>query len=191
MTATLKQLFNWRIHLLALVLACLAELIGIARFDIGIGTVLLLPLLYAFVFSVFFNPNIVSPLGRFIGKEGNKISTQWILIFLMPFIAKFAVGIGPNINEIIAAGPSLILQELGNVGTVVFALPVAVLLFGGGYQDLSPIERHHYIRKIYSGENLTALEQQAHMLAKDSRKLKSKIDFIEASLAKGDFCFQR
>ena len=58
-------------------------------------------------------------------------------------------------------------------------------------QDLSPIERHQYVRKIYSGENLTALEQQAHMLAKDSRKLKSKIDFIEASLAKGDFCFQR
>ena len=58
-------------------------------------------------------------------------------------------------------------------------------------QDLSPIERHHYVRKIYSGENLTALEQQAHRLAKDSRKLKSKIDFIEASLAKGDFCFQR
>ena len=49
MTVTLKQLFNWRIHVLALVLACLAELIGIARFDIGIGTVLLLPLLYAFV----------------------------------------------------------------------------------------------------------------------------------------------
>lgn len=136
MRATLKQLFNWRIHLLALVLVCLAELIGIARFDIGIGTVLLLPLLYAFVFSVFFNPNIVPPLGRFIGKEGNKISTQWILIFLMPFIAKFAVGIGPNINEIIAAGPSLILQELGNVGTVFFALPVAVLLFGMGRESI-------------------------------------------------------
>ena len=50
MTATLKQLFNWRVHLVALALSCLAELIGIARFDIGIGTVLLLPLLYAFVF---------------------------------------------------------------------------------------------------------------------------------------------
>lgn len=58
-------------------------------------------------------------------------------------------------------------------------------------KDLSPIERHHYIRKIYSGENLTALEQQAHMLAKDSRKLKSKMGFIESSLAKGEFCFQR
>lgn len=136
MSVTLKQLFNWRIHVLALVLACLAELIGIARFDIGIGTVLLIPLLYAFVFSLFFNPNIVPPLGRAVGKEGNKISTQWILIFLMPFIAKFAVGIGPNINEIIAAGPSLVLQELGNVATVVVAMPVAVLLFGMGRETI-------------------------------------------------------
>ncbi|NLB31819.1 MAG: DUF3100 domain-containing protein [Alcaligenaceae bacterium] len=136
MTVTLKQLFNWRIHVLALVLACLAELIGIARFDIGIGTVLLLPLLYAFVFSLLFNPNIVPSLGRVVGKEGNKIATQWILVSLTPFIAKFAVGIGPNINEIIAAGPSLILQELGNVGTVVLAMPVAVLLFGMGRESI-------------------------------------------------------
>ncbi len=136
MNVTLKQLFNWRIHVLALALSCLAEWLGITRFDIGIGTVLLLPLLYAFVFSLFFNPNIVPPLGRVVGKEGNKISTQWILVFLMPFIAKFAVGIGPNINEIVAAGPSLILQELGNVATVVVAMPVAVLLFGMGRESI-------------------------------------------------------
>ena len=54
----------------------------------------------------------------------------------MPFIAKFAVGIGPNINQIIAAGPSLILQELGNVVTVFFAMPVAVLLFGMGRESI-------------------------------------------------------
>lgn len=136
MTVALRQLFNWRIHVLALLLACLAELIGIARFDIGIGTVLLLPLLYAFLFSLFFNPNIVPPLGRAVGREGNKISAQWILIFLMPFIAKFAVGIGPNINEILAAGPSLVLQELGNVGTAVFAMPIAVLVFGMGREAI-------------------------------------------------------
>ena len=60
MTVALRQLFNWRIHVLALLLACLAELIGIVRFDIGIGTVLLLPLhsvavaftLCVFIFSV-------------------------------------------------------------------------------------------------------------------------------------------
>lgn len=128
--------FNWRLHALALVLACIAEWIGIAKFDIGIGTMILLPLLYAFVFSVFFNPNINSTLGRLVGKNGNLVAGQWILICLMPFIAKFAVGIGPKINEIIAAGPALILQEIGNVATVLFAMPIAVLVFGMGRESI-------------------------------------------------------
>lgn len=133
---TLSDLLNWRLHLVVLLLACAAELVGIKRFDIGIGTILLLPLLYAFVFAIFFNPNIVPKLGAVVGSKGNKIASSWILIFLMPFIAKFAVGIGPKINEIIAAGPSLILQEIGNVATVLFALPIAVLVFGMGRESI-------------------------------------------------------
>ena len=54
----------------------------------------------------------------------------------MPFIAKFGVGVGPNIEEIIAAGPALLLQELGNVATVLIALPVAVLVFGMGREAM-------------------------------------------------------
>lgn len=117
-------------------LACIAEWIGIAKFDIGIGTMILLPLLYAFVFSIFFNPNINSSLGQVVGKNGNLVAGQWILICLMPFIAKFAVGIGPKINEIVAAGPALIFQEIGNVATVLFALPIAVLVFGMGREAI-------------------------------------------------------
>lgn len=33
-----------------------------------------------------------------------------------------------GINDIIMAGPALILQNFGNLGTIVFALPVALLL---------------------------------------------------------------
>lgn len=42
-----------------------------------------------------------------LGGQSNAVASQWILICLMPFIAKFAVGIGPKVNEIIAAGPAL------------------------------------------------------------------------------------
>lgn len=132
----LSQLLNWRLHLLVFVIACLAELIGIAKFDIGIGTMILLPLLYAFVFSIFFNPNILPKSGKVIGQEGNLVAGQWILICLMPFIAKFAVGIGPKIHDVIAAGPALILQEIGNVATVLFALPIAVLVFKMGRESI-------------------------------------------------------
>lgn len=131
-----SRLFDWRLQAVVLILSCIAEAIGIAKFNIGIGTMILLPLLYAFLFSVFFNPNVIPSLGKVVGDNGNKIAGQWILICLMPFIAKFAVGIGPKVNDIIAAGPALVFQEIGNVATVLFALPIAVLLFGMGRESI-------------------------------------------------------
>lgn len=136
MAETIARLMHWRLHLVVLVLACLAEVIGIIQIDIGIGTVVLLPLLYAFFFSLLFNPNIVSGLGNVVGKQGAAIAPRWILICMMPFMAKFAIGIGPQIGDIIAAGPALILQELGNVATLLIAMPVAVLLFNMGRETI-------------------------------------------------------
>ena len=134
-TTGYSLLLNWRLHLIVIVTSVIAEFIGILKFDIGIGIVVLLPLLYAFVFSVFFNGNIVPKAGKIIG-PASSVATYWVLICVMPFIAKFSVGIGPKINDIIAAGPALVLQELGNVATVLVALPVAVLLFGMGREAI-------------------------------------------------------
>lgn len=124
-------LLNWRLHGVVIVASIIAELIGILKFDIGIGIVLLLPLLYAFLITVFFNGNIIPKAGKIIGPSSST-ATYWVLICVMPFIAKFSVGIGPRVNDIIAAGPALVLQEFGNVATILFAMPVAVLLFGMG-----------------------------------------------------------
>lgn len=136
MNMSLKNLLDVRLHLLVLVIACICEYIGIAKFNIGIGTMVMLPLLYAFLMAVCFNKNVVPASEKILGGQTNAIASQWILICLMPFIAKFAVGIGPKINEIIAAGPALLLQEIGNVATVLVALPVAVLVFGMGRESI-------------------------------------------------------
>lgn len=130
-----SSLLNWRLHLIVIVLSVVAEFIGIVRFDIGIGVVILLPLLYAFLFSVFFNKNIILRSERIIGKDSS-VASHWVLICVMPFIAKFSVGIGPKVNDIIAAGPALILQELGNIATILVAMPVAVLLFRMGRETI-------------------------------------------------------
>lgn len=136
MNLSLSTLLNWRLHAIVLIISGIAELIGTIQIDIGIGILILLPLLYAFVISVFFNPNIFPPLGQLVGQKGSTISSQWIIIALMPFMAKFAVGIGPQIEDIIAAGPALVLQEFGNIFTVLLALPVAVMLFGMGREAI-------------------------------------------------------
>ncbi len=36
--------------------------------------------------------------------------------------------VGPNVSEVIKAGPALILQELGNLASVLIAMPLAILL---------------------------------------------------------------
>lgn len=131
-----RHLLDWKLHLLAIVVTLLAEWIGIITIPIGIGTLVLLPLLYAFIFSLLLNANVIPPMKAVISQERAKFASYAILLSIMPFIAKFGVGVGPNIKEIIAAGPALLLQEVGNVATVLIALPVAVLVFGMGREAI-------------------------------------------------------
>ncbi|MGP9544802.1 DUF3100 domain-containing protein [Psychrobacter sp. AOP7-B1-25] len=131
-----KHLLDWKLHLLVIAASLLAEWIGIIKIPIGIGILVLLPLLYAFIFAIVLNPNVVPSMKAVITKKRAKFASYAILLSIMPFIAKFGVGVGPNIEEIIAAGPALLLQELGNVATVLIALPVAVLIFGMGREAI-------------------------------------------------------
>lgn len=128
----MSLLLNWRLHVFVLLIAVLCEWVGIVRVPIGIGTLVLLPLLYAFVVALLLNPNVVAPAERLISREQCRVATYAVLLSVMPFIAKFGTTIGPKVEEIIAAGPALILQEVGNVATALLALPVAVLVFNMG-----------------------------------------------------------
>lgn len=132
----LKQLLNWRLHALVILISIVSEFIGIVTLPIGIGTLVLLPLLYAFILALLFNPNVISAMDKLISVEKSKVATYAVILSVMPFIAKFGVTIGPKIDAIIDAGPALLLQELGNVGTVLLALPIAVLVFGMGRESV-------------------------------------------------------
>ena len=46
--------------------------------------------------------------------------------------ARSAATIGPNLGLIVSSGAALILQELGNLGTIFFSIPVGVLIFNMG-----------------------------------------------------------
>ncbi|MGD8151038.1 DUF3100 domain-containing protein [Ornithinimicrobium sp. Y1694] len=128
---TLKALAKlWPIHLIVLIFSVISQLIGVRPIPIGIGTILLLPLLFAFVFTLLLNPNVVPAMGRFMSTKRAAAAGPLIVIAIMPFIAKFGTTIGPAIDEIIRSGPALILQELGNLGTIVLAFPVAIWLLG-------------------------------------------------------------
>ena len=131
-----KHLFDWKLHLLVIITSLLAEWIGIIKIPIGIGTLVLLPLLYAFIFTILLNPNVIPSMKAVISRDRAKFASYAGLLSIMPFIAKFGVGVGPKVEEIIAAGPALLLQELGNIATALIALPVAVLVFGMGREAI-------------------------------------------------------
>ncbi|WP_110710074.1 DUF3100 domain-containing protein [Salinicola sp. CR57] len=132
----LSQLLNWRLHLLVVLLSLLSEWIGIVKIPLGPGTLLLLPLFYAFVLGVLLNPHLFSGTRRFLPESVSQAATPLILISIMPFIARFGSTIGPAIDQLISAGPALILQELGNLGTMLVALPVAVLVLQMGREAI-------------------------------------------------------
>lgn len=67
-----------------------------------------------------------------IDRKTMETASPYIGISSMLLIAKMSCSIGPAWPDIVKAGPALILQEFGNLGTIVFSLPVAVLVFKMG-----------------------------------------------------------
>ena len=132
----MKALLDWRLHLLVVLASLLSEWIGIVKIPLGPGTLLLLPLFYAFLIGVLFNPHLIARMSAVIPERVSTAASPLILISVLPFIAKFGSNIGPAIDQIVAAGPALLLQELGNLGTMLIALPVAVLLLKMGRETI-------------------------------------------------------
>ncbi len=129
---SLHRLLDWRLHLIVVIVSLISEAIGILKIPLGPGTLLLLPLFYAFILGVLLNPHLFTATRRYVPESVSQAATPLILISIMPFIARFGSTIGPAIDQIISAGPALILQELGNLGTMLVALPVAVVVLKMG-----------------------------------------------------------
>lgn len=128
---------EWRLHLVVLAIVIVSELIYIREIPLGPGAILLLPLLYAFIFGALLNPNVVRrSIGGLIRRREIQAASPFIVVAIMPFIAKFGTLVGPSMQTIIEAGPALILQELGNLGTVLIAFPLAVLLLRMGREAI-------------------------------------------------------
>ena len=115
---------NYKLHIIALVVVLVAELIGKHTFDIGIGTIVLLPMLFALVIGVLTTPKFLK-----IAKEKEMAQAgRLISITLMLLMAKYGTTIGPTIDTVIKSSPALILQEFGNLGTVFLGVPLGILL---------------------------------------------------------------
>ena len=113
---------DWRLHAIVLGIVVVTELIGTFKIPVGPGVILLLPMLYALVIGLglYFTP--------VVKEKQSKNAEPIIVLGVSLLLAKIGVIIGPSLPEVIAAGPALLLQELGNLGTILIALPVAIWL---------------------------------------------------------------
>ncbi len=116
---------SWRIHVFALVIVIITELIGTKKITLGPATLLFLPMLYAMVIGA-----VVSwPRLKLLKLPEMKASSAALGVLTFMLITKLGVGIGPAIGKLLNSGLALSLQELGHfLGTVILGLPIALLL---------------------------------------------------------------
>ena len=60
--------------------------------------------------------------------EECKIGGSLVLVVLAPFMAKMGISSGANVAKLVSVGPALLLQEFGNLGTILLSMPLALLL---------------------------------------------------------------
>ncbi|PID67392.1 MAG: hypothetical protein CR959_00425 [Fusobacteriales bacterium] len=115
---------NYKLHFIVLCLVIISEYIGIVKFNLGKGVVALFPMLYAMIFGILTSPRFLK-----ITKEKDLDDAgSFVGVTLLLLMAKYGTLIGPAFPKIVSASPALILQELGNLGTILIGVPLALFL---------------------------------------------------------------
>ncbi|MDR1730749.1 MAG: DUF3100 domain-containing protein [Synergistaceae bacterium] len=122
MEDSLRALKNVKIHFLALVLTIVCEFLGTKIIKLPIGSIVFFPMLYAIVLGLL----IGLPRFGILSLPDQEDSSYLINLSVMLLLARYGTLVGPNFFKIINSGLALILQEFGNLGTAVCAIPVAV-----------------------------------------------------------------
>lgn len=119
-----------QVFALALVIATLSEWLGPLPINMGIGKVVLLPMIWALLIGLVLGllaKRIRGPLK--LSMQSQYLSAAILSSALFLFIAKLGLLVGGSLPQLAQVGWGLVLQELGNlVGCVLLGMPVALLL---------------------------------------------------------------
>ena len=117
---------DYKLHLVVLVIVIIAEWIGKREIHLSDSvSLIIMPLLYSMVLGLAL---VLSKRFKWISLKQSRIAEASMLLFIGPLLCKLAVSSGQSIQLLFDVGPALILQEFGNLGTIFFALPIALLL---------------------------------------------------------------
>lgn len=110
---------------LAFVIALAVQFIGQAKIDLGIGSIIIFPMVWGLILGLLVSIQKFKPLGI----DLQRVAAALVGVAVLLLVARLAFNIGPSLPTLLKAGPALLLQEVGHLlGTIVLALPLAVLL---------------------------------------------------------------
>lgn len=110
---------------LALVIALAVQFIGQAEVDLGIGAIIIFPMVWGLILGLLVSIQKFKPLGL----DLQRVAAALVGVAVLLLVARLAFNIGPSLPTLLSAGPALLLQEVGHLlGTIMLALPLAVLL---------------------------------------------------------------
>lgn len=115
---------EYKIYLLALLFVLIADAIGQFEIPLGPGKFILFPIFYSLILGILSGPQVA----KIMKKKEVKAASKLVIVAICPFIAKLGINAGASLETVISAGPALLLQEFGNLGTIFLAMPVALLL---------------------------------------------------------------
>lgn len=125
----MKQNFIYLI-IFALVVITISELIGIQSIPIGSFTISLLPLVFAVLITMFLGFYIFRKgiWKKVYSKENVDFASKYLIFIMLPLMARYGADVAPQLREILEIGWVFLIQEIGNLGTVIFGLPIAIML---------------------------------------------------------------
>jgi len=135
-TAVLSTDGRWpvfiKLFILLGIVSGIGELIGTISIPLGPGKIIILPMIFAMILAVAVTPDAlgkkIAAFENICSEKEVELSESVIMLVLLILGAKLGTSAGPNIMKLIEAGPALVLQEFGNLGTMLIGLPFAMLL---------------------------------------------------------------
>lgn len=115
---------EWKLYILAFVFILIADSIGQIKIPVWKGTFIIFPIFYALLLGLCVGPSAL----KLLDDKKVKAASGLVGVAILPFIAKLGINAGANIDVVVSAGPALLLQEFGNLGTILLAMPIALLL---------------------------------------------------------------
>ncbi|WP_087974130.1 DUF3100 domain-containing protein [Oceanobacillus rekensis] len=114
----------------ALLVITVAEFIGFQSIPIGSFSIGLLPLVFAIAITMILGLSIFRKgfWKKVYSKENVDFASKYLIFIMLPLMARYGADVAPQIGEIIQVGWVFIIQELGNLGTVLIGLPLAIML---------------------------------------------------------------